>query len=309
MKVAAVDIGSNALRMAAAEFTGAGRHRRKLGYERVPVRLGHSAFLTGRLTEENMDVAAGALARFRRQLEKLGLPRVRVVATSAVRESENGPALVARVLEESGLRIETISGDEEARLVWVAVRDRLPFQGRRVLADLGGGSLEVSLATETGIEWSESHPIGTVRLLEDPHTSWGSDGSASRRVRELTSRVRVPVLEPGGPAGLIATGGNIEALAKLAEAPRDGNGVARLPVEELDALNRRLAKLSYHQRMEQLGLRADRADVIIPAGLVYQRVAELAGAAEVVVPGVGVIDGVLRDLAVRTGEEPGSGVG
>lgn len=301
LRVAAVDIGSNAIRFTAAEFLDPSE-RVELEARRVPVRLGHSAYLTGLLDPQNIEAAVEALASFGRRIDALGIRDVRVVATSAVRESRNGAELVERVLRASGLRIETITGEEEARLVWLAVRDRFPLEGRWILADLGGGSLEVSVVRRSGIEWSESHPLGTVRLLEE---LGGTDPGSGDRLRALLARhsstLRLPVLDDEGLAGLIATGGNIEALAKLAGAERDVRGVGRLPLSGLDALNRRLAELTYRQRVRKLGLREDRADVIVPAGRIYARVAELSGATEIVVPNVGVKDGVLMDLVAKSG--------
>lgn len=296
LRVAAVDIGSNAIRFSAAEFLDRSS-RVELDYQRVPVRLGHSAFLTGRLTPENMEIAVEALTSFRRLLDTLEIRDVRVVATSAVRESRNGGELAERVRREAGLRIETITGSEEARLVWLAVRDRLPLEGRWMLVDLGGGSLEVSVVRRAGIEWSESHTMGTVRLLEDlGGTEPGSERRLGRLLAEYTRTMRLPVLDDEGLAGLIATGGNIETLAKLADAAPDASGVSRLPVAALKAMNRRLADMTFRRRVDELGLREDRADVIVPAGHIYARVAELAGAQEIVVPHVGVKDGVLLDL-------------
>lgn len=297
LRVAAVDIGSNAIRFSAAEFD-AGPGRLELEYRRVPVRLGHGAFLTGRLSPEAIDGAVDALASFRERLEALSIRDVRVVATSAVRESRNREDLTERVRREAGLRIETITGAEEARLVWLAVGDRFPLEGRWLLVDLGGGSLEVSVAGRDGIEWSESHAVGTVRLLEDAGgTAPGSMERLGRLLEERTRALRIPVLDDDALAGLIATGGNIEALAKLAAVARDGNGVGRLPIEELEATNRRLAAMTYRGRIDVLGLREDRADVIIPAGRVYELVARLAGAKAIVVPNTGVVEGVLLDLA------------
>lgn len=301
LRVAAVDVGSNAIRFTAAEFLDLAR-RVELETRRVPVRLGHSAYLTGLLDSEAMTIAVEALSSFRTRIDALEIAAVRAVATSAVRETRNGGELVERVRRAAGLRIEPINGQEEARLVWLAVRDRFPLQGRWILVDLGGGSLEVSVVRQERVEWSESHRLGTVRLLEE---LGGTDPGSGERLESLIARysneLRIPVLDDDGLAGLVATGGNIEALAKLAGAERDARGVSRLPLPELDAVNRRLAGLTYGQRVKKLGLREDRADVIIPAGRIYARVAELSGAPEIVVPNVGVKDGILVDLVAESG--------
>ncbi|MFO7893887.1 MAG: Ppx/GppA phosphatase family protein [Longimicrobiales bacterium] len=295
IRVAAVDIGSNAIRLTAAEFLDPS-HYVMLDSQRVPVRLGHSAFLTGFLTAENMDLAVEALSTFRRMVDAFGVAQHRVVATSAVRESRNGGELAERVRRESGLDLETITGSEEARLVWLAARNRIPLAGRWMLMDLGGGSLEVSVFGESGIEWSESHTMGTVRLLEELGGASVDQESLARLIAEYTQTLRIPSLNDEGLEGLIATGGNIEALAELAGCDPDHAGVSRLPVEGLTEVRERLAGLDHRERIDRFGLREDRADVILPAAYVYGRVAELAGAREFLVPHVGVKEGVLLDL-------------
>lgn len=296
-RLAAVDIGSNAIRFAAVEIDEAGAWT-ELARHRMPVRLGQSAFLDGRLSPEIMERALEALSAIRRQLDALDVDRVRAVATSAVRESVNGDRLVARALDASGLRIDAITGREEARLVWRAVRGRLPLTGRWSLADLGGGSLELSVVSPDGIEWSESYPVGTVRLLAAAREPGGeSEAELAERAAEAVRAIRFPPhVDFTDTGGLIATGGNIEALAKLAKAP-EVEGVLRLSRSALGKTRRRLEALTYDQRVERLGLRTDRADVIVPAGRVYEAVAVLARAREIVVPRVGVMDGVLAELA------------
>ncbi len=264
IRVSAVDIGSNAIRFTAAEFLDSSHHI-DLEYHRVPVRLGQSAFLTGRLTDRNMDAAVEAMASFRRHLDTLGVKEYRAVATSAVRESRNGGEFVERVRRESGIRIETITGSEEARLVWLAVRDRFPPEGRWMLVDLGGGSLEVSVVSQEGIEWTESHTMGTVRLLEDLGSTDPSPFEMNRLLEEYAGTLRLPRLGEEGLRGLIATGGNIEALADLAGAEPDGSGVSRLSLAGLGSTTERLGSMTNEERIEAEGLREDRADVIVPA--------------------------------------------
>lgn len=297
LRVAAIDVGSNAIRFVAAEFSEARRYR-ILAEQRQPVRLGHDTFLSGRLTTEAMDAAVSAFAGFARLMEEHGIAHYRAVATSAVRESRNGEEFVRRLHEETGLRLEVITGAEEARLVYLAVRSRIAFgHGRWVLVDLGGGSVEVSLVDSDGILWSESHTMGSVRLLEELSSVGAEPGRFRRLLGEYTATLRIPsAAQHWRTAGFIATGGNIESLAKLGGARPDADGVARLPVEALRAGIDMLSRLSYRQRMDELGLRADRADVILPAAMVYLRVAELARAEEILVPHVGVKNGLLLDV-------------
>ena len=140
-----------------------------------------------------MERAVEALAGYRARLDGSHVLRYRAVATSAVRESENGGELVRRIREESGIRLETITGSEEIRLVWMATRRRVQMDDRRwLLADLGGGSLELSLGDGDRIRWSISHQIGTVRLLEDLEDPDTSPEKFRRLVTEYTRVLRLP---------------------------------------------------------------------------------------------------------------------
>ncbi len=300
-RVAAIDIGSNAIRYVVAEVTGPTGHR-VVESERLPVRLGRDVFTRERrLTPSTLDLALEAVGRIRRRLDDLGVTDYRAVATSAVRESRNGGELVERIRRETGIHVETISGSEEARLVWLAVRDRVPLgEARWFLMDLGGGSVELSVVDQDGILWSASHTLGSVRLLqafeEDPPGSADQAG-----YRELLERY-VHVLKPPdeiarwGPVGAIATGGNIETLAELGGVSRSEAGVSVLTLSALRAVLERLGELTAAQRVERMGMREDRADVILPAAVVYERVAEIAGADEILVPRVGVKEGLVIDL-------------
>ncbi len=296
MRVACVDMGSNAIRFLAAEFSEEGVYTTLAG-ERRPVRLGHSVFLSGVLDSQAMDEAAEALVDFNQQMRAFDIQHCRAVTTSAVRESKNRDAFVQRIRSEAGIELEVISGREEARLVHLAVATRVPLGSRKwLLVDLGGGSVEVSLVDEHGAYWSESHTMGSVRLLEELTEAGADPGRFRRLLAEYVSVLRVPAMaDDQQVSGYIATGGNIETLAKLAGFP-DEVGVTRLPVETLRTVIEQLARLSYRQRVEELGLRGDRADVILPAALVYERLAELCGANEILVPHVGIKEGVIYDL-------------
>ncbi|MDB4949900.1 MAG: ppx [Gemmatimonadetes bacterium] len=297
LRVGAIDVGSNAIRLLAGEFRDAG-HFDTLAEERVGVRLGHDVFVNGRLAARAMDAAVEAIAGFRLRMESLGIVHYRAVATSAVRESRNGALFVERLREEAGVELEVITGAEEARLVYVAVRARQSLGRRKwILVDLGGGSVEVSLVDGSGILWSESHTMGSVRLLEELSVSGDEPGRFQRLLREYAATLRIPTLaRQWNPAGVIATGGNIEALARLAGTAPAGGQAGSVGVDQLQGAIAMLSRLSFRQRVEQLGLRPDRADVILPAALVYERVAALSGADRIIVPGVGLKDGTLIDL-------------
>jgi exopolyphosphatase/guanosine-5'-triphosphate,3'-diphosphate pyrophosphatase len=297
LRVAALDVGSNAIRFAINEFRTPS-DAETLRSERVPVRLGHDVFLSGRLTASAMDAAAAAIATFAEALKALRVAVWRAVATSAVRESTNGRDFVTRVEDATGIRLETIAGIEEARLVHFAVRNRVRLGADRwLMADLGGGSVEVSLVDGSGVLWSESHTIGSVRLLEELSQAGEEPGRFAELLAEYVGALRLPRAgAQRNVAGFIATGGNIEALARLAEPGADGNSPVRLQLERLEGLVKTLSRMSFRERIDKLGLREDRADVILPAALVYRRLCQLSGCAEVTVPFVGLREGVMLDL-------------
>ena len=324
LRVAAIDAGSNAIRFVAADFA---RDAALAGEPsivarlRFPVRLGHGVFTQGLLDEDAMGEAVKAFCDFRAELDRLGLGvdprRHRAVATSATREAVNRDDFLDRVQRETGIVLEPISGTEEARLVHLAASRRVSFSGGRWwLVDLGGGSAEVSVVNDQGIIVSKSHRLGTVRLLETMTAAGGCSKTVREWVAGALQDVAVPAVPhsargPAGdrrPVGFVATGGNAEAVAKLALGQVDPSRAAVISKRQLDAVAHLLAAMTVRERIEKLGLRPDRADVVLPAALVYQHFAELAGVDRVVVPNVGLKDGVLLELAAegRRRREPAS---
>lgn len=304
LRAAAIDVGSNAMRLVVAEFTGTSAYV-SLAEQRLPVRLGASVFSGdgGALDEALMDAAVTGLATFRQRMDELSVQVYRASATSAVREASNGAEMVQRAWREAGIRLDTITGGEEARLVWLAVSSRLELSGGQwVFVDLGGGSVEVGRADDSGVLWSESHAMGSVRLLSELGGSRRTPKRfrrlATEYIETLVSRISIE----DGVDGVIATGGNIEELAKMSGAPTDEYGTVRVALKELDGIIDRIASLSAQERMDELGLRPDRADVILPAALVYERVARLARADEIIVPFVGLKEGLLLDAMLSVAQ-------
>ncbi|HVN75958.1 MAG TPA: Ppx/GppA phosphatase family protein [Thermoanaerobaculaceae bacterium] len=297
VRVACIDVGSNALRFLAVEFQDPD-HYRLVEQDRAAVRLGHDVFLTGRLTGGAIDGAVAALTGFADRMAEVGVAVYRCVATSAVRESSNARELIQRVRNQAGLELDVISGSEEARLIYVAVKRAVDLAGRDwILTDVGGGSVEVLLADGTGILWSESHTMGSVRLLEELSEAGEDPGRFRRLLEEYTATLRLPAAaQVRKPSGFIATGGNAETLAQLAGVWTGPGKPSSLGLEAVSTIIEKLSRLSYRQRVDQLGLREDRADVVLPAALVYERLARLSGAASMLVPGVGIKEGVLFDL-------------
>jgi exopolyphosphatase / guanosine-5'-triphosphate,3'-diphosphate pyrophosphatase len=299
LRVAAIDVGSNAMRLLAAEFTTPDAWF-PLAEQRVAVRLGAGVFgAGGELREDTMQAGVAALAAFRQRLDELGVVIYRAAATSATREAANGADFIDRAWTEAGIRLETITGGEEARLVWLAASQRLPVHGRRwIFTDLGGGSVEIGQAQGDAVLWSESHAMGAVRLLNELGPAARSPRAFRRLAGEyIDTMVSHIAMTPGDVAGMIATGGNIEELARLADAPIDADGAARLALDALDRVIETLAVMTTRERIDELRLRPDRADVVLPAALVYERIARLARVESIIVPFVGLKDGLLIDTA------------
>ena len=306
IRCAGMDVGSNALRLAIAEFKSPDRYK-ILERRRVPVRLGESVFKTNRIAPETLDLALDAFRDFRRCMEEYDVVLHRAVATSATREAKNRAAFLERVHTETGIDLDLIPGPEEARLVGLAVQSKVRLRGTSLIMDVGGGSSELALVQRGQILLVESHNLGTVRLLEQMGDA--PAGHSLRILRETIRAARFPLLESlrgSAVTQLIGTGGNIEALATLT-----GNGPGKmdsgerrpvaLPLERLRRHLVALAALSPEERAKKFDLRPDRADVIVPAGAIFEYVVTRTRVRQITVPFVGLVDGVLLDLAREAG--------
>ena len=320
-RVAAIDIGSNAIRLRIVEVDppvmGPDGPRftpfRDILVDRAPVRLGHDVFTKGRLEPGVIGAACEALRRFRVAMDGAKVDRYRAVATSAAREAANGDVFVERADREAGIHVEVIEGVEEARLVQLAVAERVHLGGRNaVLIDIGGGSTEITLLrgspdgprAATAV-FARSLPVGTVRLIEAFLEGRGPIDKAHRNLLdEYIDRVFVEAipeireLSAGSVEQLVGTGGNIETLADLCPVPSAFPGGGR--AIDVDAMRRfldRLCEKGVDERVQLWNLRPDRADTIVPAASVLCRLADAFGLASIAAPGVGLKEGVLVDLA------------
>lgn len=312
-----MDVGSNAFRLAIAEFTSPQRYR-ILEKVRVPVRLGESVFRSYRIDPVTLDSALDAFRIFRRTMKEHGVVVHRAVATSATREAKNRAAFAERVHSETGIDLELIQGTEEARLVALGVRSRLPIdRGLSIILDVGGGSSEIALVSHGEILLVESHDVGGVRLLE--RIGAAPPERTLSLVQETIRASRFPIVDAirrRRVARLIGTGGNIETLTSLfgtrlpgrkggrERGARRGNGsIGRITLPALHRALASLARLTPGERARRYGLRSDRADVIVPAGAVFEYVGTRIRARAVLVPYVGLVDGVLLDLAQKAGAQ------
>lgn len=307
LKLAAIDVGSNAMRMMVGEVDEAWQVR-ALENIRLPVRLGEDVFGRGRLEEKTIQQTEEAFLRFKHVAENYGVQRLRAVATSAAREALNGDILLDRILRTSGIEIEIISGEEEARLIHLAVVHALNLKDKRtLLIDIGGGSVEVTISTGRNIISTDSYNMGTVRLLEKLDSKYKSRHPFGKLVREYAeaARYRIERDLKGGKIQVCAgTGGNVEEIGRLRQKLFKADSDRFVTLEELEKLIERLNDLSYAERIRKLKLRPDRADVILPAAIVLHLIAGEAGVKQIAIPNVGLKDGILWDIAEELSRRP-----
>jgi exopolyphosphatase/guanosine-5'-triphosphate,3'-diphosphate pyrophosphatase len=299
VNISAIDVGSNAMRMVVGEVDETWQVR-PIENIRLPVRLGQDVFDRGYLEEKTIQQTEEVFLRFRQMAENFNVHQLRAVATSAAREAENSDLLVDRVFRTSGIEIEIISGEEEARLIHAAVAHVLNLKDKRtLLIDIGGGSVEVTLSSGRNIISTDSYDMGTVRLLQKLNGS-KSNLPLGNLVREYVEAARYRIEQDLGDKKIqicAGTGGNVEEIGRLRQKLLKAESDHFITLEELEKLIERLEHMTYEQRMEKLKLRADRADVILPAGIVLHLIAREARVKQIMIPNVGLKDGILLDIA------------
>jgi len=308
--IAAIDIGSNAIRLGVA-FAGRERVPEIVEEIREPIRLGDEVFKRGMISEDALRRAEQAFARFRSILGRHAVERYRAVATSALREAHNRNDFVARVKRAAGIDVEIISGEEEARLIFAAVARSVSLKGKRaLLLDIGGGSVEVSIVKNGEIVFSESLKLGAVRLLEILRGRPQAERLCARLVRGYVDGLRRRLKRElrDRPFDLcIGTGGNIEELGDLRGPLCGKEGSREVQSKDVERIVQKLTRLSLAERIGALGLRPDRADVIVPAAIMVREVLRHAGAKKLVIPRVGLKNGILWELAAaKEGRTPAS---
>lgn len=298
---AAIDIGSNAVRLLIKEVERDGDELllKKQLLLRVPLRLGFDVFADGKVSDKKGENLIRLMKAYRQLIKIYDVDRLRACATSAMRDAENGKDLIRDIKKETGIEIEIIPGSEEAKIVYANhIENRPDAGGNYLYVDVGGGSTELNFLAEGNLVASGSFNIGTVRILTD-------------KVRpEEWDRLHCFIkneVKKAGPVTIIGSGGNINKLYKMAEAKDPSTG--SMEVAELGRLYHALAPLSIEQRKERYGLRDDRADVIIPAAEIFLNIASETGARRIVVPTVGVADGIIDSLFLEDREKCEEGAG
>jgi exopolyphosphatase/guanosine-5'-triphosphate,3'-diphosphate pyrophosphatase len=302
LRLAAIDIGTNSIRLVVAEVQPDGGYS-MLAEEREMTRLGHGLFDRGRLTNDAMDRAIAALTKMKTIADGFGVAELRAVATSAVREASNGRAFCQEVRRRCGLRVEVITGEEEAQLALRSATRHFDLDGRAVaIVDIGGGSMEVTLAAGPVVDEVVTLPLGAVRLTE----AFGTDEALSRKRwrklrraidRTLAGQIGRPVFRP---EMMIGSGGTFTNLAELARAERGGSGrsIQGYALSRADVVHtlRRLRTTPLAQRRQIQGLNPKRADIIVAGAAAVARLAKWLGTGQILVNAGGVRDGLLLTM-------------
>ena len=286
MKFAAIDIGSNAVRLL---FCNVYDDNGKIAFKkaeliRVPIRLGEDSFLNGKISSKKVEKLVTAMKAFKNLIEVYDAIDYRACATSAMRDAENRYDIVQRVRKEAGIKIEIIDGKTEADIIYSNhIEEHLDKSNNYLYIDIGGGSTEITLFSKNKAIVSQSFNVGTIRMLHNQidkeywtyFKNW---------IEEITKGYK--------PLIAIGSGGNINKLFKMSgKKPNKA-----LPTAKLKGLYDVLESYTYDERIKILGLNPDRADVIIPASKILLTVLKKADIEKVIVPQIGLADGIVHQL-------------
>src|SRR5579863_9772237 len=305
-RYAAVDIGSNSVRMEAAEVND-GMAPRILASERQVTRLGASVFRAGRISLESMDMICGVLNTMSQQYKRLEVKAVRAVATAAVRDASNQHEFIARASAALGTDVEIISGQEEARLIHLGVKSRWPHpQERFLIIDIGGGSAEIILSENERIGQSFSKPLGALRLQELFLRSDPPKPSEMHRLEEyIEERIGSAVRRIGAAridrvVGTSATASAVVcAINRIPRARRDESDRRRATTAQIRKLYRDISTLDISARQKITGIGPRRAEIIIPGTAVLLHILDALRMPALFYSAAGVRDGIIADLATR----------
>lgn len=286
LRYGAIDIGSNAVRLLIADIIKSDK-----GYKytknlllRVPLRLGDDAFINQNLSPKKIEDLINTMIAFKKLMEVFNVSIYLACATSAMREAKNGNEVINKIKETAALDIEIIEGQQEANIIYANhIEEKLDPDKNYLYIDVGGGSTELSIFIGRKLIQSKSFNIGGIRMLDnqDRPETWAE---MREWIKEHTSKLK-------NLFG-IGTGGNINKLFRMSGEKED----VALSVTKLQKMYSELNSYSLKERMKKFDLKADRADVIIPASEIYITIAKWAGIKHIYVPKVGLADGIIRML-------------
>lgn len=286
---AAIDIGSNAIRLLINTIyeTPQSVTFNKTSLVRVPIRLGQDVFTVGKISKKTINRLVDAMTAYKLLMKIYNVDRYRAFATSAMREAENSSEVIKKVKEKSGVKIEIISGKEEAKVIFSSeLRNYLESDNYYLYVDVGGGSTEISLLNKGSVLYSQSFPIGTVRLL---------DGKVEESYIPKVIKPWVEKITQNKHIELIGSGGNINYIFKES-GKKEGKFLSYHYIHQQYEL---LKNLTYEERIEKFNMKPDRADVVVPALLIYNSIMRYAHATRIHIPKIGVADGMINLMFKR----------
>jgi exopolyphosphatase / guanosine-5'-triphosphate,3'-diphosphate pyrophosphatase len=287
VKLAAIDIGSNAARLLITEVIVDEKGNpsfNKLNLLRVPLRLGFDVFETGVISKARIGMVMQTMKAYKHLMNAYGVEHLKACATSAMRDAKNAADIIRKIKLETDISIEVISGDTEANLVYENhVAENMDKDHSYLYIDVGGGSTELSFFSNGKLVYKKSFNIGTIRLLKNlvKDSNWEEMKEALRAVTKGHKEVIA-----------IGSGGNINKIFSMSKR-KDGKP---LSLELLRDYYKELSNVTLEERINKYGLREDRADVIVPALQIYTNAMRWADAQEIYVPKIGLVDGLIQHL-------------
>jgi exopolyphosphatase/guanosine-5'-triphosphate,3'-diphosphate pyrophosphatase len=288
-KYGAIDIGSNAIRLLISNVIISEDQEpkfKKSSLVRVPIRLGQDAFVNGKISENNIKRIVDAMNAFKLLMEVHGVERYKACATSAMRNASNSKKVIEKIESDTGVIIDVIDGKKEAEIIaFTDLSEIIDDNNNYLYVDVGGGSTEFTLFSKGEIKTSKSFKMGTVRLLNNKKSvNKEIFMEVENWIKTNTKNIKKIIL--------IGSGGNINKLFKLS-GRTEGNPISYI---YLNAQYQFLKKLTYEQRITELGMNPDRADVIIPATKIFLSAMKWSNAKRIYVPKIGLSDGIVKSL-------------
>ena len=287
MRLAAIDIGSNAARLLISDVISgplAKPEFLKIALVRVPLRLGFDVFESGEISSQKADNIIKTIQSYKLLLDVYGVKHLKACATSAMRDASNGKEIIQKVKTETGIDIHIISGQEEASFIYENhFAEGLTTEESYLYIDVGGGSTELTFFSDGKLIFKESFNIGTIRLLKNQVSEAAWD--------EMKEFIKTKT-KGFHHVSAIGTGGNINKIFSISKR-KEGKP---LPLDLLRDYYKEFSNLSLSQRMSLYKFREDRADVIVPALLIYINVMRWTDADEIFVPKIGLADGLIQTL-------------
>ncbi|MDG1038805.1 MAG: rod shape-determining protein [Polaribacter sp.] len=288
-KYGAIDIGSNAVRLLISNIIISEEKEpkfKKSSLIRVPIRLGADAFVNELISNENIIRMINAIEAFKLLMDVHGVKEYKACATSAMREAKNGKEVVEEILKKTGVKIDIIGGKEEAAIISSTdLNELIEGNDSYLYVDVGGGSTEITVFSAGKIITSKSFKIGTVRLLNNKKSvNKEIFANVEKWVKKNTKGLK--------KISLIGSGGNINKLFKMS-GRTEGKPISYI---YLNAQYQFLKQMTFDERVSELSLNPDRADVIIPATKIYLSAMKWSGARKIYVPKIGLSDGIIKSL-------------